>query len=281
MLQCHRKPFQGIIEQAVCNTLYRVSRKIPDISARQSFVFAEPTNLCLQARKLEWSWIHLDQLVEGHQSPLSGRHIPYKFLNGNLQHSNLLLGNCTCPWFAQVACVTKIPQGWSLRIPDILINVVLGRFPPFVGLIGAKTRRKRTPKQANGARKVCELPQPPFPRLARTKPTNQGETSPKALPLHSAGRASTDKAKHRTEAIISLTLIGLGPCMGVDKVQCLLGNCNLGFHKPIAQHASEFETSRRCMYNASQILHIYVQACPILHPTDFPKRPFQSTKNLV
>ena len=70
---------------------------------------------------------------------------------------------------------------------------------------------------------------------------------------------------------MSPTLNGVTPYKGVDNVQWLLGDGNLGCHKPIAQLASEFLTSPRCMYNASQILHLLVQARPVFRPRTFEK----------
>ena len=86
-----------------------------------------------------------DHVAESPHSLLSRRRILYKLLYANLQQANLLLENYPCPRLARVPRLSKRLLGRCLRISGILIYAILSRFPPYVGQLAAKTRRKRTP----------------------------------------------------------------------------------------------------------------------------------------
>ena len=132
---------------AIARTLRQLTHKtrypgarahIPD--AFQCYPSARKNNRCLGSFWKEW-----DPLAEARFLLLKKRRVDWPAVDSNLQEANRLLVNSPCPRLACVARLARIPIGGPLRKAGILIYAVVGRFAPYVGQLGGKTRRPRTP----------------------------------------------------------------------------------------------------------------------------------------
>ena len=110
---------------------------IPD--AFQCYPSARNNNRCFETFYKEW-----DRLADARYLLLKKRRVDWPAVDNNLQEANRLLVNSPCPRLARVARLAHIPIGGSLRKASILIYAVVGRFAPYVGQLGGKTRRPRT-----------------------------------------------------------------------------------------------------------------------------------------
>ena len=86
-----------------------------------------------------------DSPAEQRQLFLKRKRIPWDDVDKNLQAANKLLLQCPFPRLARIARLASIPIGRSLRSAGILIHAVIRRYAPYVGQLGEKTRRQRTP----------------------------------------------------------------------------------------------------------------------------------------
>ena len=171
-----RAPLGSLNAPHIQQCLQRLTRKNHAAPEHGTFVFTSPPNPKKEVLEIEKFWTQWEVLAAERKAITSKRRINYKLLDDNLRKTNLLLYDCPCPWLARVARLAKIPLGRSLRIPGILIYAIIGRFPPYVGQLGAKTwQHARDPSDlpalATVARQVvtqlCDHPtvHAPFPYL--------------------------------------------------------------------------------------------------------------------
>ena len=105
------------------------------------FVFRDVGTHAQREHALKSFWERWDQLAEDRKGLLKAKHIKWSALDDT---TNRLLLYCQCPGFARVARLATIPIGQSLRTAGILVYAVIGRFAPYAGQLGGKTRRERT-----------------------------------------------------------------------------------------------------------------------------------------
>ena len=108
------------------------------------FVFQDRSTHHERESALKEFWETWDSLTEQRQLLLKRKRIPWNDVDKNLQAAKKLLFPCPCPRLARIARLASIPIGRSLRTAGILVYAVIGRFAPYVGQLGGKTRQQRT-----------------------------------------------------------------------------------------------------------------------------------------
>ena len=193
------------------------------------FVFRDVGTHAQREHALKLFWERWDQLAEDRKGLLKAKRIKWSALDDNLMTTNRLLLDCPCPRLARVARLATIPIGQSLRTAGILVYAVIGRFAPYVGQLGGKTRRERAPIR----RLVEHIQRAKFlynhfagqrrrnlrtagkmghrPSLARTLARLGGHKA-SILPLQFATRKNIDAREHDMEAALAPTLNGVTPC---------------------------------------------------------------------
>ena len=209
-----------------------------------------------------------------------------------------LLIDCPCPRLARVARLATILIGQSLRTAGILIYAVIGRFAPYVGQLGGKTRCERTPLR----RLVEHIQRAKFlynhfvgqrrrhlrtagkmghrPSLARTLARLGGHKA-SILPLQVATRRNVDSREHEMEAALAPTLNGVTPYRGLQNAEWIFQDLhNFTRTKAMQQVASEVITAPRIKFSAPQLVHILVESRPILHSRTFERLFAKVSKTL-
>ena len=161
----------------------------------------------------------------------------------------------------------------------ILIYAVVGRFAPYVGQLGGKTRRPRTPlrrlyehaaRSRNLARHFtgqCRRNLRTMGRIAgraslpRTL-ARSGTHKASILPLQETTRQNIDAKEHLIEKILHPTLNGVTPYCGMRHIGWLYGDLSVPDRRPIQQLAAELLTRSTCTYTAPQLLHLLTECRP-------------------
>ena len=139
--------FDGLDTTAVCRHLSRLTRRkehhlqYPTVP----FVFQDRSTHHQSESDLKEFWDTWDSLAEQRQLFLKRKRIPWDDVDNNLQAAKKRFLQCPCPRPARIARLASIPIDRSLRTAGILIYAVIGRFAPYVGQLGGKTRQQRTP----------------------------------------------------------------------------------------------------------------------------------------
>ena len=108
-----------------------------------SLCFAKCSSVTERNRMLDAFWSEWDTLAEERKSTLSK--VLWSKVDENLCKTGKLLAFSPGPRLARKVGLTRIPLGTSLRRAGILISAIVGRFPPHVGQLVAKTQNQRTP----------------------------------------------------------------------------------------------------------------------------------------
>ena len=162
-------------------------------------------------------------------------------MDKNLQAANKFLFQCPCPRLARTPRLASIPIGSSLRTAGILVYAVIGRFAPYVGQLGGKTRQQRTPvsrlhehirrakylfnhftgQRRRNLRTAGKLGNRPF--LARVLARVGGHKA-SILPLQQATPRNIDAREHAMEAALAPTLNGVTPFGGVRNCEWIFSD---------------------------------------------------------
>ena len=171
----------------------------------------------------------------------------------------------------------SIPLSTSSRKARILVYAVIGRFPPYIGQLGAKTRRPRTPlrRLAEHARTTNTLcrhfvglrrrnlrsvhklgVKPSLPRtLARV-----GSHKASILPLLYTTRADADRDEFTTERALGPTLNGVTQYAGPRHTEWLFDDVRVPDNKPVAQLGAEALNKPTVSWSATQFICFLIES---------------------
>ena len=168
------------------------------------------------------------------------------------------------------------------------------RFALYVGQLGGKTRRARTPVRrlydAARSRNLARHFTGQRRRNLRTMGRMTGRASvPRTwrdsartglqfnfnfnliLPLQEATRQNIDAREHLIKKILHPTLNGVTPYCGMCHIEWLYGDLTVPEHKLIQQLAAEIRTRSTCTYTAPQLLHLLTECRPVLQANVFER----------
>ena len=153
-------------------------------------------------------------------------------VDGKAVDENLIQNNTTTEqpfWIAPAhAPLARIPVTQSLRVAGILIYAVIGRFAPYVGQLGGKTRRARTPlrrlmEHAAGSKNLQRHFTGQRKRNLRTQgklgnrhtgPGGHSQCLHTPVAICIATRQNLDARENLKERILAPTLNGVTPYRG-------------------------------------------------------------------
>ena len=275
MLEHSKDLWHALPIQRINGTLHKLTRKT-HCAARLGHIspaFRKRQSTTTLNQDLEKLWDDWNSLSAQRKILLDRRRVDWKAVDENLIQTNTVLLDCPCPRLARVARLARIPVTNSLRVAGILIYAVIGRFAPYMGQLGGKTRRARTPlrrlmehaaRSKNLQRHFTEQRKrnlrtqgklgnrPSLPRtLARV-----GTHSASILPLQYATRQNIDARENLTERILAPTLNRVTPYRGYRHIEWLYRDVQIPEHKSVKQTACEFLSKHSCSYSAPQMLHL-------------------------
>ena len=143
-------PLQNLLVQEIKHTLHILSRRTraTDPACKHQRRPDAPFFTRLDPRSCNRRLEHLvewDRIAEERRVLLEKRRVDWDAVDQTLLKHNAMLQNCPCPQLACTARLCKYPLNRSLRLAGILVYAVIGRFRPYSGQLGVKTKRPRTP----------------------------------------------------------------------------------------------------------------------------------------
>ena len=216
--------------------------------------------------------------------------VDWRTLDANYQQTNSMLSDCPVPRFARAARLAKIDASRSLLSPPCAAYALLGKFPTYVGQVGARAKLRKRPfmarlvghfqkakalKAAYHHNKVRKRrakrffgTTPSLPRLLAMHGTHQVTMRP----MEDAPPHKLDSVEHRIEKMLSPCCNAVPPYAGTQRVDWLLaGAFNIETVGNLKQLASEILTCKRLhqKYSVPQLLTILLECKRPMKPVMF------------
>ena len=246
-----------------------------------------------QASRLKKFWSEWDEMAEKRRQLLSKKRLTranWLSLDANYLSTNAMLINCPVPRLSRAARLAKIDVSRSLLTPSCSAYAILGKFPTYVGQVGARAKRRRRPfmdrLKGHFARaktlKTMYMGRTPR-RRKRTQFLRSTPSLPKLLALHGTHQVTMrpmedaapnklDAVEYKLERILSPCCNAVEPYAGPQRVDWLLaGSFNLETVGNLKQLAAEICTCNRLQdkYTVPQLLTVLLECKRPLHPNAF------------
>ena len=243
--------------------------------------------------KLKQFWSEWEKLAEKRRLLLSKKRMTradWHTLDQNYQTTNAMLVDCPEPRLSRAARLAKIDVHRSLLTPSCSTYAILGKFPTYVGQVGAKARKRRRPfmdrlkghfsrakslkamYMGSTQRRWKKTPFfgniPSLPRLLAMHGTHQVTMRP----MEDAPPGKLDSAEYKLERLLSPCCNAIQSYAGTQRVDWLLaGAFNLETVGCLRQLAAEIMTCKnlKSKYSVPQLLTILLECRRPMRPQPF------------